>query len=473
MANMEPTEKTPPATSTVAPVPVSFYEKHKKVYMRDVKGWWNTWRWALVWFTQILFYCTPWLQWNGRQAVLLHLAERKFYLFGLVLWPQDIFYLALLLIVSAYALFLFTAIAGRLFCGYACPQTVYTEIFMWIESRIEGDRSARMKLDNGPLTGRKLRLKALKHAIWISVALWSGLTLVAYFTPISELWAEFPYEFSGWELFWIFFYSGFFYMQAGFLREQVCKYMCPYARFQGVMFDPDTLVITYDPERGEPRGARKKSVSVEALGDCVDCGLCVVVCPTGIDIRKGQQYECIGCGACIDACDPVMDKVGKPRGLIRYTTENALAKHFSPKDVVSHILRPRIILYTTILLALTVASIWSLATRVPLKVDIIRDRSLLAREADDGRIENVYNLKIMNTTEEAKRYGLTVEGMDGIELVGEQIVEVASAENHEVTVVVRVPPDSGKKGANQIYFDIKALNHDKIAVHEKASFLMP
>ena len=473
MANMEPTEKTPPAKSTVAPEPVSFYEKHKKVYMRDVKGWWNTWRWALVWFTQILFYCTPWLQWNGRQAVLLHLAERKFYLFGLVLWPQDVFYLALLLIVSAYALFLFTAIAGRLFCGYACPQTVYTEIFMWIESRIEGDRSARMKLDNGPLTGRKLRLKILKHIIWISVALWSGLTLVAYFTPVSELWAEFPYDFSGWELFWIFFYSGFFYMQAGFLREQVCKYMCPYARFQGVMFDPDTLVITYDPERGEPRGARKKGVDVEALGDCVDCGLCVVVCPTGIDIRKGQQYECIGCGACIDACDPVMDKVGKPRGLIRYTTENALAKHFSPKDVVSHILRPRIILYTTILVALTAASIWSLATRVPLKVDIIRDRSLLAREADDGRIENVYNLKIMNTTEEAKRYGLTVEGMDGIELVGEQIVEVASAENHEVTVVVRVPPDSGKKGANQIYFDIKALNHDKIAVHEKASFLMP
>jgi len=209
------------------------------------------------------------------------------------------------------------------------------------------------------------------------------------------------------------------------------------------------------------------------LGDCVDCGLCVVVCPTGIDIRKGQQYECIGCGACIDACDPVMDKVGLPRGLIRYTTENALAKHFTSKDVVGHILRPRIILYTVILMAITLATIWSLATRVPLKVDVIRDRSLLAREADDGRIENVYNLKIMNTTEEPKRYSLSVEGMDGIEIVGERLVEVASAENHEVTVVVRVPPESGKKGANTIYFDIKAQNHDKIAVHEKASFLMP
>lgn len=470
---MESTEKISPTESVVAPAPVSFYEKHKKVYVRDVKGWWDSWRWALVWFTQILFYGLPWLQWNDRQAVLLHVAERKFYLFGLVLWPQDVFYLALLLIISAYALFLFTAIAGRLFCGYACPQTVYTEIFMWIENKIEGDRAARMRLDSGPMTAHKLRLKALKHAIWIFVALWSGLTLVAYFTPVTELWAEFPYDFSGWELFWIFFYSGFFYMQAGFLREQVCKYMCPYARFQGVMFDPDTLVITYDPERGEPRGARKKSAELATIGDCVDCGLCVVVCPTGIDIRKGQQYECIGCGACIDACDPVMDKIGRPRGLIRYTTENALARHFSAKDVANHILRPRIILYTAILVALTIASVWSLATRVPLKVGIMRDPSVLSREADDGRIENIYNLKIMNTTEAAKRYSLSVDGMDGIELIGEPVVEVASAENHEVTVVVRVPPESGKKGANRIYFYIKALNHEKIAVHEKASFLMP
>ncbi len=456
-----------------APAAVSFYEKHKKIYIREVKGWWNTWRWVLVWFTQILFYGAPWLDWNGRQAVLLHLVERKFYLFGLVLWPQDVFYLALLLIISAYALFLFTAVAGRLFCGYACPQTVYSEIFMWVENKIEGDRSARMKLDKGPLTARKFGLKAAKHAVWLLISIWTGFTLVAYFTPVSELLAALPFELSGWELFWIFFYGGFCYMQAGFLREQVCKYMCPYARFQGVMFDPDTLVITYDPERGEPRGARKKGVDANALGDCVDCGLCVAVCPVGIDIRKGIQYECIGCGACIDACDPVMDKVGKPRGLIRYTTENALEKHFSAKEVVSHIMRPRIVLYTAILVAIIAGSVWSLATRVPLKVDVIRDRSILAREADDGRIENVYNLKIMNTTEEPKRYALSVEGMDGIEIVGERIVEVASAENHETTVVVRVPPDSGKAGANTIYFDIKAQNHDGIAVHEKATFLMP
>ena len=298
-------ENTPPSKDE--PHAVAFYEKHKKIYIREVKGWWANWRWILVWLTQAVFYLAPWLTWNDRQAVLFHIVERKFYLFGLVLWPQDVFYLAVLLIVSAYALFLFTAIAGRLFCGYACPQTVYSEIFMWLENRIEGDRSARMKLDQGPLTARKIRLKTVKHALWLMISLWSGFTLVAYFTPMQELLAALPFGLSGWEFFWVFFYAGFMYMQAGFLREQVCKYMCPYARFQGVMFDPDTLVITYDPERGEPRGARKKGASGEQLGDCVDCGLCVAVCPTGIDIRNGIQYECIGCGACIDACGDGQD----------------------------------------------------------------------------------------------------------------------------------------------------------------------
>ncbi|GAB1368206.1 cytochrome c oxidase accessory protein CcoG [Azonexus hydrophilus] len=464
-------ENTPPSKDE--PHAVAFYEKHKKIYIREVKGWWANWRWILVWLTQAVFYLAPWLTWNDRQAVLFHIVERKFYLFGLVLWPQDVFYLAVLLIVSAYALFLFTAIAGRLFCGYACPQTVYSEIFMWLENRIEGDRSARMKLDQGPLTARKIRLKTVKHALWLIISLWSGFTLVAYFTPMQELLAALPFGLSGWEFFWVFFYAGFMYMQAGFLREQVCKYMCPYARFQGVMFDPDTLVITYDPERGEPRGARKKGASGEQLGDCVDCGLCVAVCPTGIDIRNGIQYECIGCGACIDACEPVMDKIGKPRGLIRYTTENALAQHFTKKDVLSHLARPRIVLYSAVLVLICLATAWSMATRVPLMVDVIRDRSTLSREADDGSIENVYNLKLMNTTESAQRYRLTVDGLAGIRLSEEAPIEVRSAENHEVTVVVQVPPESGKSGANPIYFNIQAESDAKIAVREKATFLKP
>lgn len=452
---------------------VSFYEKHKKIYIREVKGWWDAWRWVFVWLTQILFYVTPWLVWNDRQAVLFHLVERKFYLFGLVLWPQDVFYLAVLLIVSAYALFLFTAIAGRLFCGYACPQTVYTEIFMWIENRIEGDRSARMKLDAGPMTARKFRLKLTKHLLWIALSLWTGFTLVAYFTPMQELLSALPFGLSGWEIFWTLFYGGFCYMQAGFLREQVCKYMCPYARFQGVMYDPDTLVITYDPERGEPRSARKKGVDAQGLGDCVDCGLCVAVCPTGIDIRNGIQYECIGCGACIDACDPVMDKIGKPRGLIRYTTENALEKHWGPAEVMRHILRPRILLYTIILVLICIATAWSLATRVPLMVDVIRDRSVLSREADDGMIENVYNLKFMNTTELPQRYRVTVDGIDGIAMADPAPIEVGGAENREVTVVVKVPPEAATRGANTIYFNIQADSDAAIAVREKASFLMP
>ena len=464
-------ENTPPSKDE--PHAVAFYEKHKKIYIREVKGWWANWRWILVWLTQAVFYLAPWLTWNDRQAVLFHIVERKFYLFGLVLWPQDVFYLAVLLIVSAYALFLFTAIAGRLFCGYACPQTVYSEIFMWLENRIEGDRSARMRLDQGPLTARKIRLKTVKHALWLIISLWSGFTLVAYFTPMQELLAALPFGLSGWEFFWVFFYAGFMYMQAGFLREQVCKYMCPYARFQGVMFDPDTLVITYDPERGEPRGARKKGASGEQLGDCVDCGLCVAVCPTGIDIRNGIQYECIGCGACIDACEPVMDKIGKPRGLIRYTTENALAQHFTKKDVLSHLARPRIVLYSAVLVLICLATAWSMATRVPLMVDVIRDRSTLSREADDGSIENVYNLKLMNTTESAQRYRLTVDGLAGIRLSEEAPIEVRSAENHEVTVVVQVPPESGKSGANPIYFNIQAESDAKIAVREKATFLKP
>ena len=470
---MKTSEDNPSKAAQAQAVPVSFYEKHKKVYIRDVQGQWNNWRWAFVWFTQILFYCTPWLVWNDRQAVLFHLVERKFYLFGLVLWPQDVFYLAVLLIISAYALFLFTAVAGRLFCGYACPQTVYSEIFMWVENRIEGDRLARMKLDKAPMSAHKFRIKALKHLVWLLISIWTGFTLVAYFTPMQELLAALPFGLSGWELFWTFFYAGFCYMQAGFLREQVCKYMCPYARFQAVMFDPDTLVITYDPERGEPRGARKKAANAAAAGDCVDCNLCVVVCPTGIDIRNGIQYECIGCGACIDACDPVMDKVGKPRGLIRYTTENALEKHFSTKEVLKHILRPRIIIYTFILLLICLATAWSLATRVPLMVDIIRDRSTLSREADDGSIENVFNLKLMNSTEQARRYLVSVDGLDGVALAENAPIEVRSAAHQEVTVVVRVPPDSGKSGANTIYFNIKAEDDANIAVREKASFLMP
>jgi cytochrome c oxidase accessory protein FixG len=468
-----------PAGKTSKPIPINtdaLFEKHKTIYARSVSGIFNNWRWGMVFLTQALFYGLCWIDWNGRQAVLFHIVERKFYIFGMAFWPQDVIYLAILLVISAYGLFLVTAVGGRLFCGYACPQTVYTEILMWIERKIEGERPARMKLDAQAMNPRKLRLKLTKHALWLLVALWSGFTFVGYFTPIKELLhLSLDFSLGPWEAFWIFFYAGFLYMQAGFLREQVCKYMCPYARFQGVMFDPDTLIITYDPVRGEPRGLRKKNADPAAppLGDCVDCGICVQVCPTGIDIRNGLQMECIACAACIDACDDVMDKVGKPRGLIRYSTENALVKRYSAHDILAHLMRPRTILYTTVLMAIIVTSAWSLATRIPLKLDILRDRGVLAREADDGRIENVYNLHITNTDDTTHRYAVSVSGIDGIDIVGERIVEVPAGTAKTVLLSARVEADARSKGSHPIFFEIKAQNHDKIMVREKATFFLP
>ncbi len=458
------------------PIVVSMYEKRKKIYAKGVRGFFDNWRIIMVILTQIAFYGGLWLEWNGRQALLFHLVERKFYIFGLVFWPQDVIYLTALLIISAYALFLVTAVAGRLFCGYACPQTVYTQLFMWIENWVEGDRNARMKLDKAPLNARKLRIKGTKFLLWGILSLWTGFTLVGYFTPVDELINNVRTNNLGsWEIFWIFCYGGFTFLFAGFMREQVCKYMCPYARFQSVMFDPDTLIITYDPARGETRGARKKGVDPKAagLGDCIDCGQCVHVCPTGIDIRNGLQYECIGCAACIDVCDEVMDKVGLPRGLIRYSTENALAQKLDRKDILSHIVRPRILVYTAILIVITLISGWFLMHRIPLKVDIIRDRSTLAREADDGRIENVYMLQIMNTSEEPHRFKVTVDGLEGAEIAGDNEVDVGPAALHSFNTIVRVPPEAGKSGANPIHLTIVATDNPEIVVREKASFLLP
>jgi len=466
----------PPSPSPGTSEDDSLYEVRRKIYPRSVSGWFNTWRWLLVWATQLVFYGLCWLPWNGRQAVLFDLVQRKFYIFNLVFWPQDVFFLAVLLIISAYSLFLFTAVGGRLWCGYACPQTVYTEIFLWIERKIEGDRNARMRLDRQAASGTKVATKALKHAAWIAVALWTGFTFVGYFTPIKVLAEEVAaFQLGPWETFWILFYGFATYGNAGWMREQVCKYMCPYARFQGVMFDPDTLVITYDVERGEPRGPRsKKDVKTsEGKGDCVDCGLCVAVCPTGIDIRKGLQYECIGCAACIDACNQVMDKMSYPRGLIRYSTEHAIEEHWGWSDILGHIVRPRVMIYSSILLVIVAAFIWGLATKPALRVDVIRDRTVMAREVEDGLVENVYRLQVMNVSEKEGHYSLAVSGVDGIKLIAPPELIVPSATTQTLTLQVRIPAEAGRKGANQIYFDVRSNSDEKIAVHEKATFLRP
>ena len=465
---------------------VSLYQKQKKIYPRAVSGLFANWRWGMVWFTQILFYGLPWLQWNGRQAVLFDLAARRFYIGPLVLYPQDFIFLTAILIISAYALFLFTAVAGRLWCGFTCPQTVYTEIFMWVERKIEGDRIARMKLDEGPWNARKLGRKSAKQAAWVAISLWTGFTFVGYFTPILSLSASaMTLGFGPWEWFWVLFYGLATYGNAGFLREQVCKYMCPYARFQSVMFDKDTLIISYDAERGDPRGSRSRKVDPRSIGkgDCIDCGLCVQVCPTGIDIRNGLQYECIGCAACIDVCDGVMEKMSYPKGLIRYDTQNGLAQHLSRSERLRRIFRPRVLVYTAILSVIVLAFFWSLATRHPFKVDVVRDRAALARQVDDGQIENVFRLQIMNATEQAQRYQVGVQGLPGITLDRLPTLDLAPAEARWVTLNVRVPPETAAQagpGAHEIHFQI-ALDATEpggrpaagAAISEKSTFVVP
>jgi len=449
-------------------------EVRRKVYMRSVTGVFARWRWILVWFTQLLYYGLPWLQWNDRQAVLFDLGARKFHIFGLILYPQDFVYLTALLIISAMSLFLFTTVAGRLWCGYACPQTVYTEIFMWIERKIEGDRARRMKLDAQGFSARKFRIKLTKQVCWILFSLWTGFTLVGYFTPIQDLALQvLSFSLGPWQTFWILFYGFATYGNAGFLREQVCKYMCPYARFQGVMFDKDTWVITYDPGRGEPRGAKSKKNTSEGRGDCIDCSLCVQVCPTGIDIRDGQQYECIGCAACIDACDQVMEKVGSPKGLIRYDTLNGMENGWSRAQLWKRVFRPRVIVYSVVLLTVTAAMFGHIATRVPLKVDVMRDRGALSREVKNGVIENVYRVMLINSVEQPRTFTLDVDGLPTVRIDSEDTVSVAAASNRLVAVRVRAEPDSGVAGSNRIEFVVTATDDPTVVQRAKTSFFLP
>jgi len=453
---------------------VSFFEAHKKVYPRSISGKFMNLRWTMVWLTQLFFYGLPWLEWGQRQMVLFDLGTRRFYLFGYVLYPQDFIYLATLLIISALALFLFTAVAGRLWCGFACPQTVYSEIFMWIEHKVEGDRSARIRLDQSGWTLEKIWRKSLKQFLWIAIALWTGFTFVGYFVPIRELGGELLVLEGGWQIFWVLFYGFATYGNAGYMREQVCKYMCPYARFQSAMFDKDTLVVSYDALRGENRGPRKKDADYKAqgLGDCIDCKLCVQVCPVGIDIRDGLQYECIGCGLCIDACNNVMDNMHYPRGLIRFTTQNAVTKGWASAQILRRIARPRVLIYAAVLFGLSAAMVFSMAVREPLKVDVIRDRASLARIVAGGKLENVYRLQVMNATEEAQIYTVTVQGLPDIALVEGQEVAVDPAQTRGVAARVQIPYGAADSGSHPIAFEISAQS-GKGHVVEKSVFLVP
>ncbi len=458
---------------------IYLYAPAKKIYARAVTGTFNTWRWVFVWLTQILYYGLPWLSWEDRPAVLLNLVERKFYIFGLVLWPQDFIYLTALLVLSAFSLFLFTAVAGRLFCGYACPQTVYTSIFMQIERWIEGDRAKRIRLDTkGSLAQRTLK-RSMKYLVWLLVALWTGFTFAGYFTPIRELGGlVLSWDLGPWQTFWILFYSGFTILQAGFMREQVCKYMCPYARFQSVMYDRDTLIVTYDDARGEPRGSRSKKEDHRATGkgDCIDCRVCVDVCPTGIDIRRGLQYECIGCGLCVDACNQIMDKMSYPRGLIRYSTQNAIAQNFTAKQLRAQVFRPRVLIYTAILTLIAVVVFTTLAMREPLKVDIMRDRGALAREVEGTWIENTYQFQFINVDEKAHTYKVTVSGLPGLAVASSDEFDVPATATKLYVVRLQAPIaelERMEKGSHRIEIRIDSISTPGVGVDEKTVFFIP
>lgn len=452
-------------------VAVSLYEKHQKLYVREVHGIFAKWRFIAMSALLGFYYITPWLRWDGNQAVLLDLPARKFHILGITFWPQDFVYLAILLIIAAMALFFFTAVAGRLWCGYACPQTVWTEIFMWIERKIEGGHNKQKKRDNAKWTPLKFYIKSTKHLVWGLFALWTGFTFVGYFTPIIDLGISlFTWEIGTWEFFWIVFYGFATWGNAGFMREQVCIYMCPYARFQSAMFDQDTMIISYDEERGEPRGGRKKSTDLAeaSLGSCVDCSMCVQVCPTGIDIRDGLQYQCIGCAACVDVCDTVMDKMGYDKGLIKYTTLRTM------EGEPTNMMRPKVVGYAAMLVLASIAVLVAVLMRIPLNMDVMRDRASLYRETDEGLIQNVYTLRIMNMDTKSHVFKLSADGLDDLEMEADrEILSIEAGQITELTVRLNLDPELIEKRSSEVFFHLDAMDGSELNITQDGRFLGP
>lgn len=467
MSAQIPVKDVTPAPAKVEVV--DLYANREKIYTRSFTGIFRNLRMLGGAALFLLYFGTVWLTWNGRQAVWWNLPERKFYIFGSTYWPQDFVLLSALLIIAAFGLFFITVFAGRVWCGYTCPQSVFTWVFMWAEKVTEGDRNQRMKLDKAPMTTQKFLRKLAKHGIWVGVSLVTAITFVGYFTPIRELIPElFTLQAGGWALFWVGFFTLATYGNAGYLREQVCIYMCPYARFQSVMFDQDTLIVSYDPRRGEHRGPRKRDADykAEGLGDCIDCKMCVHVCPTGIDIRDGLQIECIGCAACIDACDSIMDKINYPKGLISYTTEHNLSGQ------KTHLVRPRLIGYAVALVAMFCVFAWAVADRSLVELDVLKDR-VLYRENEEGRIENVYTLKIMNKAQHAVTYEIEADGLDDLVYEGKRVIKADAGEVLSLPVELSIEPEKLPSSANEISFRLHAVDDPSIKTDAASRFIGP
>ena len=445
------------------------FDRQEKIYPKRVKGKFRTIKWVLTSFFLGIYFIVPWIKLDGRQAVLFDIPDRKFYIFNIVFWPQDVFYLAILMLLLAMGLFLFTAVAGRLWCGYACPQTVFSDLFVAIERFIEGDRNERMVLDHAPWSMKKVFEKIAKHLFWLALAFAVSFTFVSYFVPPMELGGKIVTgHLSSANAFWLFLFMAAMYTFCGFFKEWVCLVPCPYGRFQSTLCDQDTLIIGYDPKRGEPRGQVKKgAAAVGAHGDCIDCSLCVHVCPTGRDIRDGLQYECIGCAQCIDACNLVMKKIGKPEGLIRYGSLNIFS------GGTTHILRPRVVLYASILVVLISGLFYKVATRTPLEIDVVRNRSSLYQRTSDGKILNIYTLKALNMDQRDHRFMIKVEGMQAKLVVGSNPIQVKGGEVYQTTVSLSIDEKTATKRVNHFSFVIEDIDNPKIKARRESTFIAP
>lgn len=439
------------------------------IHTRSFTGVFRTLRVGGAGLLFLAFFGTVWLNWGGRQAVLWDLAESKFHIFGATFWPQDFILLSALLIICAFGLFAITVFAGRVWCGYTCPQSSFTWLFMWCEKVTEGERNQRIKLQAAPWSLNKLARRSAKHTLWLGISVLTGLTFVGYFTPIRPLAAELlTWQMGGVSLFWVLFFTGATYINAGWLREAVCMHMCPYARFQSVMFDKDTLTISYDVARGEHRGPRKRDVppAQVGLGDCIDCQLCVQVCPTGIDIRDGLQMECIGCAACIDACDSIMDKMGYARGLVSYTSEHQL------QGGKTHLLRPRLIGYSAVLVVMLAALVVALIERPMVSLDVTKDRGMF-RENSLGLIENIYSLKVINKTQQRQEYRLELVDAEGFQLQGKTQVSLAAGEIVDIPVSVALLADTPASSSQTLRFKVTDVDEPWIYTAADSRFVAP
>lgn len=443
------------------------HKTEEPIYVREQKGFYQRIRRYLGWVLMAIFVAIPWLQYRGEQAVLFDVGTQQFKIFSLTFLPQDFMILAWVFMAGAFALFFVTNWLGRVWCGFVCPQTIWMLMFTWVEHRIEGNRNKRIKLDKSNWTAKKLAQKTAKHSIWLVISVLTATSFMAYFIPAKTLYIDmFTLEWSGLTSFWVFLFAFCTYGNAGFLREKMCTVACPYSRFQSVMFDKDTLVVAYDTQRGESRGRRKRKQDPKelGLGDCVDCNLCVEVCPAGIDIRNGLQYECIDCGLCIDACNDTMDKFGYAKGLIKFQSEHqAAGKQTNP-------FRLKLVGYATLTALIMVTMVVWVVNRTPIEASVIRDRNALFRVDYQGLVENPYTLSIINKTQQTLTYTISLSGLDNAQLKAPEAIEIPGGEMLQVPVTVIMDGYDLKRKATPIEFTIGSNEDANISITKESYF---